>query len=167
MLEKFNIATPIGDLTLIHHNGTVYLCEFSDKEDRIQPFIATHEVMDATVDLGLAVAFKEYFSGDLEALDTIPVCLSGTDFQQQVWIALRSIKAGQIKSYGGLARLLGSHARAIGRANSQNSIALIIPCHRVIGSEGSLTGYAGGLERKKWLLTHEGASLPPVQLSLI
>src|SRR5690606_4692756 len=104
-------------------------------------------------------AVSAYFGGDLTALDGLTVQTGGTDFQRSVWTALRAIPAGQTRSYGQLAAAIGSPkaVRAAGLANGQNPIAVIVPCHRVIGANGTLTGYAGGLERKRWLLAHEGA----------
>ena len=103
----------------------------------------------------------EYFAGHLAVLDEIPVELNGTSFQQRVWNALRAIRAGTTSSYGSLARTIGapSAVRAVGAANGANPVALIVPCHRVIGSNGSLTGYGGGLDRKRWLLQHEGVAV--------
>jgi methylated-DNA-[protein]-cysteine S-methyltransferase len=98
-----------------------------------------------------------YFEGELGALGELPLDARGTAFQQSVWEALRHIPIGETRSYGELARALGNPraVRAVARANALNPIALAIPCHRVIGSDGELTGYAGGLPRKKWLLEHE------------
>lgn len=98
-----------------------------------------------------------YFSGTLKAFD-LPLKPSGTDFQKEVWRALQEIPFGKAISYLTLSKRLGNvkAIRAVGHANGQNPLAIIVPCHRVIGSDGSLTGYAGGLWRKKWLLQHEG-----------
>jgi methylated-DNA-[protein]-cysteine S-methyltransferase len=95
------------------------------------------------------------------ALDGLTVTTGGTDFQRSVWKALRAIPAGETRTYGQLAAAIGSPkaVRAVGLANGRNPVALIVPCHRVIGANGTLTGYAGGLERKRWLLQHEGASV--------
>jgi methylated-DNA-[protein]-cysteine S-methyltransferase len=103
---------------------------------------------------------SEYFEGKREDFD-IPLELAGTEFQRQVWTELTSIPFGQTVSYGDLARSLGkpSAVRAVGAANGDNPISIIVPCHRVIGSDGGLTGYGGGLERKEWLLKHEGGLL--------
>jgi len=97
-----------------------------------------------------------YLAGTLDTF-TIPLAPVGTPFQHQVWRALQQIPAGQTRSYAHIARAIGRPAalRAVARANATNPIAILIPCHRVIGSDGSLTGYAGGLERKQWLLDHE------------
>jgi methylated-DNA-[protein]-cysteine S-methyltransferase len=105
-------------------------------------------------------AFEAYFAGDIRALDQIPVATVGTAFQRKVWAALRRIPAGETRSYGQLAAEIGepSASRAVGLANGQNPIAIVVPCHRVIGADGSLTGFGGGLPRKRWLLAHEGAA---------
>jgi methylated-DNA-[protein]-cysteine S-methyltransferase len=105
-------------------------------------------------------AFTDYFAGDLRALERVPVATVGSAFQRKVWAALQRIPAGETRSYGQLAAAIGEPdaARAVGLANGQNPIAVVIPCHRVIGADGSLTGFGGGLPRKRWLLTHEGAT---------
>jgi methylated-DNA-[protein]-cysteine S-methyltransferase len=102
-------------------------------------------------------ALRAYFDGDLTAIDALPVALGGTDFQRQVWTALRAIAPGTTTSYRALATRLGRPLamRATGLANGANPISIVLPCHRVIGSDGSLTGYGGGLPRKRWLLEHE------------
>ena len=101
-----------------------------------------------------------YFDGDLRGLDGLTVKTGGTAFQRAVWAALRAIPAGETRSYGQLAAAVGAPkaVRAAGLANGQNPVAVIVPCHRVIGANGTLTGYAGGLERKQWLLAHEGVA---------
>jgi methylated-DNA-[protein]-cysteine S-methyltransferase len=104
-------------------------------------------------------ALLAYFAGDFSAIASLPVVTSGTEFQTDVWNALRRIPRGQTLSYSALAKDIGRPAavRAVGLANGSNPIAIIVPCHRVIGANTSLTGYAGGLERKRWLLDHEAA----------
>jgi methylated-DNA-[protein]-cysteine S-methyltransferase len=111
---------------------------------------------------------RAYFDGVLDALDSLPVDLAGTPFQRKVWSALRTIPAGTTKSYAALAETVGitGGARPVGTANGRNPVAIVIPCHRVIGADGSLTGYAGGLARKRWLLRHEGALRETNQLEL-
>ena len=103
-------------------------------------------------------ARQRYFAGKLQAIDEIPVQTGGTPFQSNVWRALRKIPAGTTLSYGRLAQRLKCPLaiRAVGFANGSNPISIVIPCHRLIGADGSLTGYGGGLERKRWLLEHEG-----------
>jgi methylated-DNA-[protein]-cysteine S-methyltransferase len=102
----------------------------------------------------------EYFEGSRQTFD-LPVLLEGTDFQKQVWEGLKHIPFGQTISYGDLARSIGkpSAVRAVGAANGSNPVSIIVPCHRVIGNNGGLTGYGGGLPRKEWLLKHEGGLL--------
>ena len=103
---------------------------------------------------------NEYFAGERKDF-TVPLDLAGTGFQRAVWERLRQVSFGQITSYGDLARALGSPgaSQAVGAANGRNPVAIIVPCHRVVGRDGTLTGYAGGIERKKWLLRHEMATL--------
>jgi methylated-DNA-[protein]-cysteine S-methyltransferase len=110
---------------------------------------------------GVSAKLRAYLAGDLAAVDRIPVETGGTPFQQRVWRALRRIPAGRTMSYGALARALGvgAAARAVGAANGRNPISLVVPCHRLIGGDAALTGYGGGLWRKRWLLCHEGAQL--------
>lgn len=118
--------------------------------------------------LGLRPRLAAWFRGDLTALDWIPLQVQGTDLQRRVWYALRDIGPGQTTTYGALARQLGrpKAARAIGAAVGRNPVALFVPCHRVVGANGDLTGYAWGLSRKRWLLRHEGAVAPEPQLRL-
>src|SRR5439155_15205012 len=110
---------------------------------------------------GVATRLRAYLDGELGALDDIPVETGGTDFQRAVWRELRRVPAGQTRSYGDVARAVGAPraVRAVGAANGQNPISLVLPCHRIIRSDGDLCGYGGGLERKRWLLVHEGALL--------
>ncbi len=115
------------------------------------------ELIAQTNRFGHVTALARYYDGDIAALDAIGVAFTGTPFQQKVWNALRTIAGGTTLSYGALARRIGSPSavRAVGLANGSNPIAVVVPCHRVIGSDGSLTGYGGGLQRKRWLLEHE------------
>jgi methylated-DNA-[protein]-cysteine S-methyltransferase len=103
---------------------------------------------------------RSYFEGDIGCLSTIEWRTAGTSFQQGVWAALATIAPGTTLSYGALAAKFGcpKSVRAIGRANGANPISLVVLCHRVIGADGSLTGYGGGIERKRWLLSHENAT---------
>jgi methylated-DNA-[protein]-cysteine S-methyltransferase len=104
-------------------------------------------------------ALRAYFMGELDAPAGLPIVADGTDFQRTVWNALRRIPVGRAISYGALANWIGrpTAMRAVGLANGANPIAIVVPCHRVIGANGALTGYGGGLERKRWLLAHERA----------
>jgi len=108
---------------------------------------------------GLTTRLAAYFAGDIHAIDDIPTATAGTVFQREVWRALRDIPAAETISYGQLAQRIGRPraVRAVGLANGSNPIGVVVPCHRVIGANGSLTGYGGGLHRKEWLLAHERA----------
>ncbi|MNZ84451.1 Methylated-DNA--protein-cysteine methyltransferase [compost metagenome] len=101
---------------------------------------------------------QRYFSGELDVINDLPVMTAGTEFQRSVWQQLRQIPCGEIITYGELAKRIGrpTASRAVGMANGSNPISIVVPCHRVIGSQGALTGYAGGVQRKQWLLKHEG-----------
>jgi methylated-DNA-[protein]-cysteine S-methyltransferase len=113
---------------------------------------------DAAVLVEAEKQLRAYFAKELVTF-ALPLAPEGTAFQKRVWAELMNVKPGTTTSYGALAARLGSVARAVGSANGANPIAIVVPCHRVIGNDGSLTGYAGGLERKRWLLLHEGALL--------
>ena len=160
------VSTPVGEVLLVTDGeGAVRALDFADYEDRMTGLLARH-APGASLTAGRApervrAAVERYIGGDLRALDGLPVTTGGTDFQRSVWKALRAIPAGETRTYGQLAAAIGSPkaVRAVGLANGRNPVALIVPCHRVIGANGTLTGYAGGLERKRWLLQHEGASV--------
>jgi methylated-DNA-[protein]-cysteine S-methyltransferase len=155
------IDSPVGRLTIAERAGRVCLLHFgADGPDVDRMFDRwypgeprTRQPIPAIRD-GLA----RYFAGDVAVLDTMSVELNGTPFQKNVWDALRRIPGGTTISYMELARRIGapSAIRAVGTANGANPVAVIVPCHRVIGSNGKLTGYGGGLDRKQWLLEHEG-----------
>jgi methylated-DNA-[protein]-cysteine S-methyltransferase len=160
------IATPVGEVLLVTDaEGAVRALDFSDYEPRMMRLLARH-APEARLVPGRAPeaargAVLAYFSGDIPALDAVVIKTGGTVFQRSVWAALRAIPAGQTRSYGQLAAAIGvpRAVRAAGLANGQNPIAVIVPCHRVIGANGTLTGYAGGVERKRWLLRHEGVAI--------
>ncbi len=154
------VATPIGELLLVADaKGTLRMLEFSDTPERWRPDFARRfgTLVETSDPSGLSSALARYFDGALAALDKIKTDAAGTAFQRSVWGALRKIPAGTTTTYGALAAKLGkpNAMRAVGLANGANPIAIVVPCHRVIGSKGSLTGYGGGLERKRWLLDHE------------
>ena len=158
------VATPVGEVLLVTDGeGAVRALDFADYETRMLRLLGRHSPGFALVEGRAAEpvrrAVEAYFSGDVRALDGVVVKTGGTAFQKAVWAALRAIPAGETRSYGQLAAAVGSPkaVRAAGLANGQNPVAVIVPCHRVIGANGTLTGYAGGLERKRWLLAHEGA----------
>jgi methylated-DNA-[protein]-cysteine S-methyltransferase len=155
------VSTPIGIMVLTHDGKRIYNAEFSDHEERRAEELAKHfpnaSIKRATEHSVFAGALTRYFKGKLCAIDKLPVAKLGTEFQQRAWKALRRIPAGQTRSYGEQAVTLGhpNAARAIGRTNSLNPIAIIVPCHRLIATNGSLVHYGGGIERKRWLLEHE------------
>jgi methylated-DNA-[protein]-cysteine S-methyltransferase len=160
------LETPIGRLILAADaEGRLRLVDWTDHEDRYLGFLARRfrkgafRLESARNPGGLTSAIAAYFEGDLAAIDNLPVEGDGTAFQRHVWDELRRIPCGSTLSYGEMARHIGKPAavRAVGLANGANPIGVVVPCHRVIGSDGSLTGYGGGIERKRWLLAHEGA----------
>lgn len=160
-LDSFN--SPIGTILLVTNNDVLYSLDFEGYEARMQALLAKRYgqvTLERTVNPGGVTAkITEYFSGNLQALSSIKTAAQGTAFQQSVWAKLREIPPANTWSYAELATALGkpTASRAVGMANSQNPIALVIPCHRVIGADGSLSGYAGGVEKKRWLLEHEKA----------
>jgi methylated-DNA-[protein]-cysteine S-methyltransferase len=159
------LPTPIGEVDLVTDaGGRLRVLEFHDQPQRLARALRLHH-RGQTVETGAAPAtvrepLAAYFGGDLAALGAIPWTIGGTAFQQAVWNALVEIPLGQATTYARLAEGLGRSAavRAVGAANGANPIAIVVPCHRVIGAHGSLTGYGGGVERKRWLLAHEGLS---------
>lgn len=160
-----SVETPIGVLTLAALEDRICLLHFDAGERSARGALAKwypEERVEKVRDPGGAAGvLRRYFDGDLDALEALEVEMNGTSFQKRVWDALRSVKAGRTSSYAALAKRIGSPAavRAVGAANGANPVAIIVPCHRVIGANGSLTGYGGGLRRKEWLLRHEKARL--------
>ena len=165
MISIATCDSPVGELTVAARGGRVCLLHFGGRDvhvDRaLTRWYAGEPISDAADPAGAVSALRAYFAGDLHAIDSVPVDLNGTPFQQRVWTALRGIPAGRPVSYGSLARTIGAPAavRAVGAANGANPVAIVVPCHRVIGSNGTLTGYGGGLDRKRWLLQHEHRGL--------
>lgn len=166
LLTLDRIPSPVGEvLVVVDADGAVRALDFHDYEDRMRRLLRRHygEVVLTSSRAPEAVrhAVIAYFDGDLAAFDRVEVRTGGTDFQRSVWKALRDIPAGETRSYGQLAAAIGipKAVRAVGLANGANPVGVIVPCHRVIGSGGKLTGYAGGLERKRWLLAHEAGRL--------
>ncbi len=154
------IASPVGDLTLVAgDHGLVAILWQDDDPDRVR-MEARVEASDHPVLVETAKQLAAYFAGKLERFD-VPLDFRGTDFQKQVWAALLTIPFGQTRSYGEIARQIGrpSASRAVGAANGRNPISIIAPCHRVIGSAGALTGFAGGLDAKRYLLDLENPRL--------
>jgi methylated-DNA-[protein]-cysteine S-methyltransferase len=157
--------SPIGMIDLLTSNGVLVSLDFRTHEQRrtelLQKYVGTVEVKPATERSEALARLIDYFAGDWQAIATLPVQQLGTPFQQKVWAALRTVPAGTTASYQQIAERIGSPkgCRAVGLANGANPIAIVVPCHRVIGANQSLTGYGGGLERKQWLLKHEGVTL--------
>jgi len=160
------VKSPIGDIVLACNGDALCALEFIDAEKRMVAWLRRRfgefERVDAADPGGVCTRIGNYLLGDLHALDDIVVDGGGTTFQRKVWKGLRRIAAGKVVSYQGLAQRLGmpTSVRAVARANALNPISIVVPCHRVIGSDGSLTGYGGGLPRKRWLLEHEGVVVP-------
>jgi len=159
-LKLERLKSPLGEIFIASKDGAICNLEFADTEERMQKLLARHfgEVELLPAKSGeFAKALRAYFDGDVEVLDTLPVKTNGTRFQERAWAALRRIPAGTTRSYGEQARDIGEPdaARAVGLANHLNPVGIVVPCHRVIGANGALTGYAGGLDRKRWLLEHE------------
>ena len=165
------IESPIGTIVMAESDGALCALDF---EKSAEPVLArlTRRFGSLQVRQGNGVRefrkrLEAYFHGELNALGGLAVEPGGTPFQREVWTALQRIPAGSTTSYSELAATIGrrSAVRAVGMANARNPIAVVIPCHRVVGRDGSLTGYAAGLERKRWLLQHEGC-FPQVELKL-
>jgi len=158
-IDRF--PTPIGIMrTVVDEEDRLRMLDWEDHEDRMLRLFRLHyDEQPVPGRTKVREPIEAYFAGELGALERIPVLARGTAFQQEVWAALRTIPAGATLSYSALARQIGRPAavRAVGLANGSNPIGVVVPCHRVIGANGSLTGYGGGLERKSWLLNHEGA----------
>ncbi|MCC6965819.1 MAG: methylated-DNA--[protein]-cysteine S-methyltransferase [Nitrospira sp.] len=158
------LLTPIGTLLILSdEQGRLRAVDWVDFEHRMRRLLARHYgshgvMLTPALEVSPpASALSAYFQGDRYALDSLLTATAGTPFQTRVWNALREIPVGRTVSYAELARRIGQPAavRAVGLANGANPISIVVPCHRVIGADGSLTGYGGGLDRKRWLLNHE------------
>lgn len=165
MIRIQTIESPLGPLTAAERAGRVCLLHFGADGPAVDGMFERWypgEPRARQAVPPVAAMLERYFNGDIAALDTVPVELNGTPFQKSVWQALRRIAGGTTISYAELAKRIGDPAavRAVGTANGANPVAVIVPCHRVIGSNGRLTGYGGGLDRKQWLLEHEGVVGP-------
>lgn len=166
------LATPLGKLVVItEESGALRLVGWVEDHPRLAPWLQSYttsprySVRRVSNPGGASEALRRYFEGELDALSGLVVASIGTPFQLQVWCALRGIVCGTTLSYAALARRIAqpSAVRAVGLANGANPISIVVPCHRVIGANGTLTGYAAGLRRKRWLLEHERA-LPAIEL---
>ncbi|GBE92319.1 methylated-DNA--[protein]-cysteine S-methyltransferase [Nostoc cycadae] len=163
VIDKINSA--IGTILIVTDGEKLCALDFADYEPRMLKLLKKRYVSFDFQYLknpqGFSNQIQAYFDGDHTSLNNIPISTGGTVFQQQVWLALRTIPWGKTISYTELAVRIGKPKayRAVGMANSLNPIALVLPCHRVVGANAALTGYAGGLERKRWLLNHEDGEL--------
>ncbi|HLL80706.1 MAG TPA: methylated-DNA--[protein]-cysteine S-methyltransferase [Ktedonobacteraceae bacterium] len=161
-LQLDRIDSPIGDIVIVVDGERLCSLDYMEYESRMMTLLSRRygqfKLEQAADPHGFSSRIRAYLAGDYHCLDEISVNTGGTVFQQEVWSALRSIPPGTTTTYGELAAKLGRPTayRAVGAANALNPIAIVIPCHRVVGADASLTGYAGGLERKQWLLAHEG-----------
>jgi methylated-DNA-[protein]-cysteine S-methyltransferase len=164
MLTLDRLETPVGAALIVTDEaGALRAFNWTDYEPAMRAWIGKHypkaRLSEGRSPEPVRRAFEAYFRGEARALETVPWKASGTPFQLKVWEALCTIPAGETLSYAGLAERIGrpTAVRAVGLANGANPVAVVVPCHRVIGTDGSLTGYGGGLPRKRWLLELEGA----------
>ena len=164
--ERFGLdrlATPIGIALLVTDaEGALRALDWEDYEHRMRELLRLHygavDLREQAAPAAMKAALSDYFEGDLAQLSSIAWRIAGTSFQQKVWTALAQIPVGTTLSYGTLAAKIDmpKAVRAVGHANGSNPISVVLPCHRLIGANGSLVKYGGGLERKRWLLEHEG-----------
>lgn len=158
------IRTPIGELILVADGGgALRAVEWAEHQAQLRRTLdrqygaGGYALERRRNPGGLTRALRAYFAGELGIIDRLPVAAAGTPFQQRVWKALRRIPCGTTVAYSELARRIGrpSSVRAVGHANGSNPVSVVVPCHRLVGKDGSLTGYGGGIYRKRWLLAHE------------
>ncbi len=159
-------GAPFAAIHLVADGDHLCAVDFAGHEERMHRLLkrryGTHELIERHDPCGASARMRAYFDGDLDALDQLAVRTGGTAFQAAAWLALRAIPAGTTATYRQQAARVGRPAavRAIGAANGQNPLAVVLPCHRVVGMDGALTGYAGGLATKAWLLRHEARHAP-------
>jgi methylated-DNA-[protein]-cysteine S-methyltransferase len=160
------VTTPTGRMLIVSDDAhCLRAVDWEDHEQRMQKLLYRHHgatavrLWEVSRPSAARRSLQAYFDGDIDAITGQPIATNGSDFQRMVWNALRRILVGDTISYGALAAQIGrpTATRAVGLANGANPIAIVIPCHRVIGANASLTGYGGGLDRKRWLLAHESA----------
>ena len=155
------LPTPIGAIVLTHDGNALWNIAFEDREARRAAELARHApaaTFRARRKRSLfSKALADYFDGDLHVIDKLPLAVMGTPFQRKAWSALRRIPTGTTRSYGEQASRIGhpGAARAVGRANGLNPVSIVVPCHRLVGSDGALVHYGGGTARKRWLIDHE------------
>lgn len=166
-LQRFvvdRVPSPLGTMLVVcDEDARLRALNFEEFEGRTQRSLRRHygeggySLASGRAAGTVRDALAAFFAGELDAIASLPVRTGGTDFQRRVWAALRRIPAGTTMSYGQLAAAIGcpGASRAVGLANGANPVGIVVPCHRVIGADGTLTGYGGGIERKRWLLAHE------------
>ena len=161
-MDLARVDSPLGEIVLAVRDGKLVALEFECVPGSLARRFPGEPLVPSGDPAGIAGRVEAYFQGELRALEGIETDAGGTEFQRLVWRELVRIPVGERRSYSDVARAIGrpSAVRAVGAANGSNPIALVIPCHRVLGKDGSLTGYASGIERKKWLLDHEMAASP-------
>ena len=172
-LHLHGFKSPLGDILLVTDDeGVLRALDFHDHEARMQRLLRLHygklELEPGPAPAAVTSPLQAYFSGDHVALESVKVTTGGSRFQKEIWRALRAIPVGTTTTYGKLAAAVGNPgaARAVGLANGANPVAIVVPCHRVIGANATLTGFGGGLHRKRWLLEHERTSIAQAQPSL-
>jgi methylated-DNA-[protein]-cysteine S-methyltransferase len=169
-LSLDRLSSPIGTILLVCGDDALRALDFDDDEDRMRRLLDHHykeyRLVPGRAPAAIRTRIEGYFEGEFKSLDRVPVETGGTPFQRLVWSALREIPAGTTVTYGHVAARIGRPraTRAVGLANGSNPVPIVVPCHRVIGANGTLTGYGGGLDRKRWLLAHERALLVPAEL---
>jgi len=162
-LDLTEVESPIGEVIVAETVKGVCAVAFPGERTRMKALLEKRfgAVTFRKAEGRGAADVRRYFRGDVAALDAIRVDTGGTEFQEKVWIALRAIPAGETRSYAELARAVGrpTAVRAVARANATNPVPIIVPCHRVVRTDGGIGGYGGGVQRKRWLLRHEGLVL--------
>lgn len=168
------LQTPIGTALLVTDaDGVLCALDWDDHEQRMRELLRLQHgavaLKEAPAPGEMRAALSAYFAGDLSSLSSVKWRIAGTPFQRKVWTALAGIPPGTTVSYGALAARLNvvKAVRAVGHANGANPISVVIPCHRLVGADGSLVKYGGGLQRKRWLLAHEGVMLHPISNRLV
>ncbi len=165
-LFEERIASPVGEIVVLTDATHVLRAlDFADHDARMRRLLDRHygpggwTVAPAIGESAAVRAIRSYFDGDVGAIDGVATITGGTGFQRAVWAALRGVGAGSTVAYAEIAAAIGRPAamRAVGLANGANPVAIVVPCHRIIGRSGALTGYGGGIERKRWLIDHERA----------
>ena len=158
-------GAPFEEILIAVEDDRLVALDFAEYEARMRHLLtkryAAWTFAEKSNPCGFAGRLRSYFNGEINAIDAITVDTGGTEFQRAAWRALRTIPAGKTATYAEQAQRIGRPraSRAVGAANGQNPVAIVLPCHRVVGANGSLTGYAGGMHTKQWLLRHEGALL--------